>query len=250
MVALQIVQKCNARVATIPQPLVALFIGATSGICHGALQNFVQYASSPRIYSVSRPHAVAAHENMLASLRKSNPTANYSVISADASLVSEIDKVVNVIKQKETKLDILFMSMGTMAFEGRMETPEGLEASMSTRYYSRLRALHQLLPLLNNPAVPSPRVVWVLAGGMEGPIDEGDLDQRNPDNWSFWGPSVHAATMSTLSLELLARENPRLSIVHWFPGPVSSPGLARAISSVWRNQTQGARTRQGRAICS
>jgi hypothetical protein len=32
--------------------------------------------------------------------------------------------------------------------------------------------------------------------------------------------------MGTLSLERLAKENPRVSIVHWFPGPVATPGLA------------------------
>jgi hypothetical protein len=39
---------------------------------------------------------------------------------------------------------------------------------------------------------------------------------------------VQSATMGTLALELLARQNPRLSIVHWFPGPVATPGLATA----------------------
>ncbi|KAF7328187.1 Dehydrogenase/reductase SDR family member 12 [Mycena venus] len=34
--------------------------------------------------------------------------------------------------------------------------------------------------------------------------------------------------MGTLALERVARENPRLSVVHWFPGPVATPGLARA----------------------
>jgi len=228
MVSLQTVQQSNARVATLPQGLVALFIGATSGIGQSALQQFVQYASSPRIYTVARPPMVASHENLLASLRQSNPTGTYNLISADVSLVSEIDKFVNAITQKETKVDILFMCAGFMAFEGRRDTREGLDPSMTTRYYSRLRAVQQLLPLLNNAAAPSPRVVSVLAGGMEGPLNERDLDLRDPRDWSFWNASVHAATMGTLALERLARENPRLSVVHWFPGTVATPGLARA----------------------
>jgi hypothetical protein len=34
--------------------------------------------------------------------------------------------------------------------------------------------------------------------------------------------------MGTLALERFAHENPRLSIVQWFPGPVATPRLAKA----------------------
>lgn len=63
---------------------------------------------------------------------------------------------------------------------------------------------------------------------MEGPLNERDLGLRDPRNWSFWNASVHAATMGTLALERVTQDNPRLSIVHWFPGPVVTPGLAKA----------------------
>ncbi|EXJ86141.1 hypothetical protein A1O1_06511 [Capronia coronata CBS 617.96] len=228
MVSLQTVQQSNARLASLPKGLVALFIGATSGIGQSALQHFAQHASAPRIYSVARPATVVSHESLLNSLRQSNPTGTYNLITADVSLVSEIDKVVDAVAQKETKLDILFMSAGFMAFEGRRDTREGLDPSMSTRYYSRLYAVQRLLPLLDNAGVSSPRVVSVLAGGIEGPLNERDLDLRDPAKWSIWNSSVHATTMGTLALERLARENPRLSIVHWYPGPVATPGLAKA----------------------
>lgn len=228
MVSLQTVRQSNARLANLPPGLVVLFLGATSGIGQAALQHFAQHARAPHIYTVARPASVAAHENLLASLRQSHPSGTYNLITADVSLVSEIDKVVQAIRQQETKLDILVMSAGFMAFEGRKDTREGLDPSMTTRYYSRLRAVQQLLPLLNHAAVPSPRILTVLAGGMEGPLNEPDLDLRDPRHWSFWNASVHAATMSTLALERLAREHPRLSVVHWFPGGVKTPGLARA----------------------
>ncbi|TVY93321.1 Oxidoreductase [Lachnellula willkommii] len=226
MVSLQTVRKSNAHIAALPQGLVALFIGATSGIGQSALQHFSQYASSPHIYSVARETSVASHENLLATLRQSNPTGTYNLITADVSLVSEIDKVVNAITQKESKVDIVFMSAGFMAFGGRQNTSEGLDPSMTTRYYSRMRAVQLMLPLLNK--AESPRIVSVLAGGMEGPLKEADLDLRDPPNWSFWNSSVHSATMGTLALERFARQNPHLSLVHWFPGPVDTPGLAKA----------------------
>jgi NAD(P)-dependent dehydrogenase (short-subunit alcohol dehydrogenase family) len=201
-------------------------MGATAGIGQSTLQHFAQHASAPRIYTIARPSAVATHEELLGSLRHSKPSGSYHIITADVSLITEIDKVVEVIRQKETKIDILVMSAGFMAFEGRKNTREGLDPSMSTRYYSRLRLVQQLLPLLNNAV--SPRVLSVQAGGMESPLNEGDLDLRVPANWSFWNSSTQATTMGTLALELLTKENPHLSIVHSFPGPVATPGLARA----------------------
>ncbi|KAF4777132.1 short-chain dehydrogenase reductase [Colletotrichum scovillei] len=111
--------------------------------------------------------------------------------------------------------------------KGRKDTVEGLDPSMSTRYYTRLRATQKLLPLLNN--APHPRVVSVLAAGLEGPMpDEEDLDLRRPGNWGYWPASVQATTMGTLALEVLARENPGVSFVHSMPGPVATPGLERA----------------------
>ena len=147
---------------------------------------------------------------------------------ADFSLLSEVDKIARAVGEKETKVDVLYMSAGFLPFEGRFDTAEGLEPSMTTRYYSRQLLLEKLLPLLSSQDAPSPRVVSVLAGGQEAPLDEADLDLRDKSSWSFWNASVHSATMHTLSLERVARENPRLSIVHWFPGPVSTPGLTRA----------------------
>ena len=228
MVSLKRVQQSNGHIGTLPQGLVALFIGATSGIGQSTLQHFAQNAVAPRIYTVARLASVASHESLLASLRQVNPGATYNVITADVSLVSEVDKVVHAITQRETKLDILVMSTGFMAFEGRKYTREGLEPSMTTRYFSRLRAVQQLLPLLNNPSATSPRILSVQAGGLEQPLNEADLYAGNPSDWSFWKASVQATTMGTLSLERFARENPRLSIVHWFPGPVATPGLAKA----------------------
>ncbi|KAF8207765.1 hypothetical protein K438DRAFT_2074769 [Mycena galopus ATCC 62051] len=225
MVALQMVLQSNANIPQLRSGLVALFVGATSGIGESTLQQLARHAPAPRIYSVVRPQTVAAHEAVLASLRESNPTATLTIITAEISLVSEIDKIVAAVTQKETKLDILVWSAGGMAFDGRVDTREGLEPSMSVRYYSTVRAVQQLLPLLN--AAPSPRVLLVLAGGHEAPMNEADLDLRDPAHWTYWNAAVHTATMCTLSLERLARANPRLSVVHWYPGAVATPGLAK-----------------------
>lgn len=226
MVSLQTVAQSNARIAALPHNLVVLFVGATAGIGQATLKQLVQHATAPRIYTVARPSALDAHENLLASLRKASPSATINVITADVSLVAEVDKVAQAVKEKESKLDILIASTGFMPFEGRKETAEGLEPSMTTRYYSRQRAVEQFLPLLN--AAPNPRVVYVGAGGLEKALNEEDLDLRNPENWGTWPANYHSTTMATLGLEHVAADNPRVSASHWLPGPVATRGLARA----------------------
>lgn len=125
MVSADQIDQSIAGIANLPPRLVAISLGATSGIGQSALQLFARYALSPRIYSVARPSTAAGHESILASLRKSNPTITYNVITADVSLISEVDKVVDAIREKESKVDILFMSPGFMPFEGRKNTNEG-----------------------------------------------------------------------------------------------------------------------------
>ena len=230
MVAFEVVKQSNAQLSKLPRGLVAVFVGATSGIGLESLQYFAQHTTAPRIYSVSRPQKATEHKGILDSLRQLNPSGSYNLIEADVSLISDADKIAKAVAEKETKVDLLYMSPGFMPFEGRFNTKEGLDPSMTTRYYSRERTLEKLLPLLNSEDASSPRVVSVLAGGMEAPLNESDLDLREPSNWSYWNASVHSATMMTLSFERIAQENPRLSLVHWYPGAVSTPGLARANS--------------------
>lgn len=202
-----------------------LFMGATSGIGKSALETFAANADSAHVYSVARPASAISHKEIIKTLNQSN---TYEVIEGDVSLISEVDRIADMVARKESKLDILFLSAGFMAFEGRKDTSEGLDPSMSTRYYSRVRAVQKFAPLLNQPTAKSPRVISVLAGGVEEPLNEEDLDLKYPQNWTFWNASVHSATMGTLALEHLARQYPYLSIIHWFPGPVSTPGLAVA----------------------
>ena len=76
MVSLRVVQQSNAQISALPKGLVALFIGETSGIGQGALQTFAKHAASPYIYSVARPQAVPAHQELLNSLHQSNPSGS------------------------------------------------------------------------------------------------------------------------------------------------------------------------------
>lgn len=106
---------------------------------------------------------------------------------------------------------------------GRQETSEGLDTPFAVTYYSRLRFTYNLLPLLSNSA--SPRVVTVLAGGQEGPINLDDLELVH--NYSLANDANHTATMTSLSFDILSAANPKVSFVHVFPGLVKTPLLKK-----------------------
>lgn len=230
MVAIGAVRKSNAQIAKLPEGLVALFLGATSGIGRSALVQFAKYAVRPRIYIVAR--RASATTALLDELHKTNQGAICTVIEKDVSLIRETNDVVEFVKARESRLDLLMKTVGYVGFSGRQETAEGLDAALTTRYYSRLRTVQGLLPLLN--AAASPRVVSILAGGKEGAMDEKDLELRQPGNYSFISASMHSATMLTLSYEHLARENPRISFVHAFPGWVATPVFSRGSQGLTR----------------
>ncbi|KPM44133.1 hypothetical protein AK830_g2418 [Neonectria ditissima] len=227
MVAISIIKESNAKAlpSVLPSGLVAVFLGGTSGIGQATLKQFVAVTKdkSPRVYIVGRSTEAALP--LLAELRRSNPSASVEFIEQDVSLVRNVDAAVSQIKKHESKADLLYLSVGFVSFHGRKDTIEGLEPSMTTRYYSRARAIQLLLPLLNQSE--NPHVVNVLAGGQEAPLVEDDLDLVKPGNFSIASSSQAAATMLTLMLEKWAAENPAISFVHQFPGVVATPIFKR-----------------------
>ncbi|KAI9151392.1 NmrA-like family domain-containing oxidoreductase notO [Paramyrothecium foliicola] len=232
MVAISTIKSSNETVlpSSIPQGLVAFFIGATSGIGQSALKQLADAAKgkSPRLYIVGRSESAAAP--LLDHLRRNDDSATVQFIERDVSLLREVDAAADFLKQHERKLDLLFISAGFISFQGRIETAEGLEPSMTTRFYSRARAVQQLLPLLNNSE--NPHVTNIGAGGQEAPIDTDDLDLVKPGNYSIPRAAVHSTTMLTLTLEKYANENPKISFVHAFPGLTDTPTLYRGSSGI------------------
>jgi hypothetical protein len=85
-------------------------------------------------------------------------------------------------------------------------------------YYSKIRIMQQLLPLLK-AAMSLARVVVVGGGGYEGPIDTSDLAAMRLPITKVRG---HLASMLTLSIEHLAAEAPTVGFMHDFPGAVQT----------------------------
>lgn len=106
----------NERIASaLPPGLVAVFVGGTSGVGEYTLKAFVKYALIPRVYLVGRSQESA--DRIIRECTHLNSGGKFEFIKADISLLKNVDDVCNQLKSKETKINILFETQGTMAFD-------------------------------------------------------------------------------------------------------------------------------------
>lgn len=99
------------------------------------------------------------------------------------------------------------------------DNADGIEDTISLRYYVRARFIQNLLPLLKAPS--SSRIVSIHGAGKEGKMDEKDLELKT--TFTMQKAAMHTSTMNTLALEEVATTNPTISCVHVFPGVVITP---------------------------
>ncbi|RGP63003.1 hypothetical protein FLONG3_10048 [Fusarium longipes] len=235
MVSLPDVQQTNASAASkLPAGLVAVFAGATAGIGETALKAFAKHAPQPRIYFIGRSQE--AGDRLQLELRELNPDGNYIFVKKDMSLLKNVDEVCQDIKSKETVLNVLFLSQGTLRIG--VDTDEGLPMVMALGYYSRTRLTVNFLPLLKK-ASSLRRVVTVMAGTKEGILFPDDIAGRNIPFTSIHRSRGHMCSALTLSLEALARQAPEVSFIHNFPGSVdtdlirSGDGVMMQVMKYW-----------------
>ncbi|KAJ6188547.1 hypothetical protein N7519_003455 [Penicillium mononematosum] len=219
MVSLPDVQSSNAQIAnTLPAGLVAVFVGATNGIGEAALKEFARSTRSPHAYFIGRSQEAAAR--ITAECRQLNPEGEFTFIKADVSLIRNVDSVCRELQSKERTINILFLSCGTICFGE--DTSEGLHVMAATGYYARTRFIINLLPNLKQ-ATGLRRVVSVLAGGHEGPIDVTDFQGKTMSMLKIRG---HIVSMTDMALEILAEQAPEVTFINDYPGAVKT-GIGR-----------------------
>ena len=118
MVLLSEVEASNESVAkTLPAGLVGVFAGATAGIGETALKEFARITTQPRIYFIGRSQE--AGDRLITELGKLNLGGYFVFVKADTSLLKNVDKVCKDIQSKESKINLLFLSQGTLKFGGK-----------------------------------------------------------------------------------------------------------------------------------
>jgi NADP-dependent 3-hydroxy acid dehydrogenase YdfG len=116
LVSLSSIRASNSLISTtFPAPLVALFVGATSGIGESTLKAFARYSYRPRAYFIGRSQNAAAR--IITECKALNEGGEYIFIKADVSLIRVVDQVCKDIKAKEKGLNLLFLSQGVMSMD-------------------------------------------------------------------------------------------------------------------------------------
>lgn len=227
MVSSTEVRASNALINDTTAPRVAVFVGGTSGIGQLTIKALVATGASVRIYLVGRKSSEERSLAFIQELRATNPKAEVIWTEGEISLLAETKRICEVVKRKEPRVDLLFLTAGYAPFGPRVETAEGVEVAQSLEYYSRVLFVLHLLPVLQ--AAEAPRVVSVLAGGMEraNAVDLEDLGLKKPGNFGGVKAQLQYMAMNTMALEKLAGENPNVTFVHSWPGWVNTGNVRR-----------------------
>lgn len=110
MVSLKDIKKSNASLQQLPPGIVAVFVGATSGIGLGTLEALAHHANAPRAYIITRSKEKFAH--IIGKLKLVNPMGTFMSIEGQFSAIKDVDAICEEIKKFETHVDILCMSPG------------------------------------------------------------------------------------------------------------------------------------------
>lgn len=255
MVKLDLVQSSNAALVS-SQPLVAVFVGGTSGIGSHTIRSLAvthgKDGKGLRAYIIGR-NAKAA-ENIISECQKSCPAGQFHFLQAkDLALIKDVDLICEELIEKEKKeaaargeiprIDLLVQTQaifkpwdprngmsdlciqilrsscfGLTSDGGSVETSEGLDTFISLLYYSRMRFITKLLSILLASRLPA-RVISVYGPGRDSTFVPDDLSLRSPKNYGFMNSGSHAAYLTTFFMEYLATQHPgKLALVHYFPG--------------------------------
>jgi len=215
MVSIKAIRAANSSLTS--QSPTAVFVGATSGIGLGTIEALLKSTSSPKVYIVGRSQS--KFTSTLTSLQSLNPSAELIFIEAQVSLLKEVNRVCTIIKSQESVIDKLWLSQGGLS-AGYELTPEGLYTDYAITHYSRTLFMHLLLPLLTNS--PDPRIISILAAGVEGAVNTADFGLSDPKNYSFITSQKQGVTIMSLAMHQLSEENTNISFIHSNPGMVAT----------------------------
>ncbi|KAM5341527.1 hypothetical protein ACJ41O_014558 [Fusarium nematophilum] len=228
MVAYKVIQASNALINDANAPRVAVFVGGTSGIGKLTVKALVATGASLRIYLVGRKSSEERTQTFIQELHAINSKAEVIWTEAEVALLAETKRVCELIKSKESRVDLIFLTAGYAPSGARRETSEGVEIAQSLEYYTRILFIQHLLPLLNE--AEAPRVISVLSGGLERAIiNVDDPGLKKPGNFSFLKAQPQYGVMNTVTLEKLAVDNPHVTFMHSWPGWVNTGNIWRTV---------------------
>ncbi|KAF2743045.1 hypothetical protein M011DRAFT_471761 [Sporormia fimetaria CBS 119925] len=224
MVDIEAVVKANSDFARAQHcGYVCVFASATAGIGLATLKRVATMVQLS-IFFIVGPDTVES-SRIAEGLKESGPSNSYVVVEAELSLMASVDAAVSHVTGSHSKVDIFCIAPKSAAQQGLELTPEGLDTCFAASYYGPLRMISGLLPLLNRAV--HPRVLCILNGGKEKPIDEQDIGLEHKANRNMSSLVKHTTLFTSLAFGYLASHDGQKHIrfLH------ACPGLVQRIST-------------------
>lgn len=189
-----------------------LITGGTDGMGKATAHQLA--ARGARLLLVGRNRTKG--EAAVAEIIRTNGNEAVAFLQADLSLVHEIRRAAEQIRQTFDRLDGLVHGAGGVFPQQRTLTDEGLELVFAIQYLARYVLTNELLDLLH--AAPVPKVVSIAGGGGSKGVDFDNLEGEK--NYSAFGSVTRAgATNDLLTLEQIARYH-NVTFYNYGPGIV------------------------------
>lgn len=221
-----------------------LVTGPTSGLGRAATEGLA--ALGARVILVGRrPDRLA---EMRDALVRTHGEDRFPIVVADMASLASVHAAAARILDSEPRLDALVDNAGAI-FPERVESPDGIEATLATMVVGPFALIASLLPLLRRTG--RARVIAVTSGGMYA--QRLDLDDLQWTSGAYDGTRAYARAkraQAALSREWARRipaREVRFTAMH--PGWADTPGLSaslpafrRLMTPILRTPAQGADT--------
>eukprot|EP00298_Acanthocystis_sp_HF-20_P015588 c21186_g1_i4.p1 GENE.c21186_g1_i4~~c21186_g1_i4.p1 ORF type:complete len:331 (-),score=147.38 c21186_g1_i4:22-1014(-) len=205
---------------------VFLVTGANSGIGFSIAQYLA--AKGGEVHLVCRNKERG--EKAVGSIVEATQNKNVHLIVADCGLRSDVLRLVDEFKQKQTRLDALVCNAGALSNDKQL-TSEGVEGTFATHLLFGTYLLTKLtLPFLKNS--PSPRVVVVSSGGMYNTsFPSWEVATSQVGRYNGQMAYAYAKRGQVLLCEKWTEEYPDIKFVSCHPGWTDTPGVDSAYGS-------------------
>jgi NAD(P)-dependent dehydrogenase (short-subunit alcohol dehydrogenase family) len=220
------------------QPLTIAVFGGTAGIGESTVRAIARTCAESngkgvRVYIVGRNKVAGERIASECLAMCPEPRGWFKFVQvADLALMRDVDSAcATIVKTEEScceaqygssigkekaKVDFLVTTQGVLSLDtARNPTSEGLPFQLSLMYYSRIRCIWQLLPLLQRSEIG--HAVSVLNPKLAGALVPDDLGLKH--HYGFKYGASHVVWMKTMMFEQLANRY-NISCIHNYPGIV------------------------------
>jgi NAD(P)-dependent dehydrogenase (short-subunit alcohol dehydrogenase family) len=119
MVKLSVVRAANVDLEAVTRPTTAVFVGATRGIGRATLLELARRKRTGlKVYVVGRN--ANNQQPLLDQLRAINANGDFIFLEGQITQLAEIKRICSDIRSRESSIDLLWLSAGTLPFDGRI----------------------------------------------------------------------------------------------------------------------------------